>query len=292
MKNKLLKFNPLEYADALTLYPQHLSDVTSWHEHIPFAFVLIQILSPKTFIELGAHKGDSYLAFCQAVDNLGAGTRCFAVDTWTGDEHAGHYGENIYAVLKAVHDPLYGKFSTLMRCTFEEALDNFSDRTIDLLHIDGLHTYEAVKHDFNSWLPKMSESGVILFHDITVHERDFGVWQLWEELKPQYPHFEFLYGYGLGIISVGTKSPQVMHDIFTASEEEQKNIQAFFYSLGRKVSLLSDKERVIAEKDRQIAEKDRQIQNLINTWSWKITAPLRSFSRILTRFGIMKGRVH
>lgn len=39
--------------------------------------------------------------------------------------------------------------------------------------------------------------------------------------------------------------------------------------------LLSEKDRRIAEKDRQIAEKDRQIEALLNSWSWRITAPLR-----------------
>ncbi|MEI2642880.1 MAG: class I SAM-dependent methyltransferase [Candidatus Nanopelagicales bacterium] len=47
--------------------------------------------------------------------------------------------------------PRYPGFSYLMRMYFHEALDHFEDESIDLLHIDGLHTYDAVKEDFTTW---------------------------------------------------------------------------------------------------------------------------------------------
>ncbi len=172
-----------------------------WSGHIPFAAWIISILRPNIFVQLGTRSGNSYLAFCQSVADHGIGTKCYAVDTWQGDEHAGLYDKSVFNELKEYHQNHYAHFSNLLRMTFDEAADYFSEGSIELLHIDGFHTYEAVKHDFETWLPKLSPNAVVLFHDIIVRERNFGVWKLWEELCERYPFsFEFTHSYGLGVL--------------------------------------------------------------------------------------------
>lgn len=268
MNDKSVKFNPLEYSRSLLQEPKRLSDVVGWHEHIPFAFVLIEMLRPKVLVELGTHKGDSYLAFCQAVNTLGIDARCFAVDTWKGEEHAGVYDEAVLEELKAYHDKLYGRFSTLIRSTFDSALAKFGDGTVDLLHIDGLHTYEAVKHDFETWLPKVSGRGVVLFHDIAVREKDFGVWRFWDEVKSVYPHFEFHHGNGLGVLCVGKDSAGPLAGLLEGSKNDAKKVQDFFFVFGHRLAQP-------ASLRAALAGKEREIQALQNSLSWKLTAPLR-----------------
>ena len=135
--NKTKLFNPLDFPLALA-QPRRLTDVTSWHEHIPFAFALMDMFRPSVFVELGTHKGDSYCAFCQAVDALGLSTKCYAVDTWEGDQQAGFYGPEVLSELRSYHDPLYGRFSRLIQSTFDDAVNSFPEKSIDLLHIDAL----------------------------------------------------------------------------------------------------------------------------------------------------------
>ncbi|NLY16448.1 MAG: glycosyltransferase [Gammaproteobacteria bacterium] len=212
--------------------PERLTHVESWHRHIPFAFAVLEMLKPSVFVELGSHWGDSYCAFCQGVQQQRLATRCYAVDTWQGDEHAGHYGNEVYEDLSAWHNPRYSAFSTLLRMTFDDALAHFPDGSVDLLHIDGLHTYEAVKHDFETWLPKMSSQGVVLFHDTNVRHADFGVWQLWDELSGHHPSFEFPFGFGLGVLAVGPEVPQTVLDFLEYAHANPQLTADFFHRHG------------------------------------------------------------
>jgi hypothetical protein len=216
--------------------------ISAWTEHIPFGMYLVSVVQPKLLVELGVHIGVSYSAFCQACKELNLDTHCYGVDTWQGDAHIGVYGDEILQDLKAHHDALYGSSSTLIRNTFAGAIDYFESGSIDLLHIDGLHTYEAVKQDFEQWLPKISKRGIVLFHDTTETKRDFGVWKLWREVSEQYPHFEMQHGHGLGMLLVGPDCPEELRWLCTASLPEQNNIRAFFYQLGHR--LLSQQELV------------------------------------------------
>ena len=191
---------------------------SGWHAHVPFAHWLIANLQPATLVELGTHHGVSYAAFCEAVSKCKLTTRCYAIDHWQGDEHAGHFGDEVYDEFRRFHDPRYGTFSELIRNSFENAVPYFQDGSIDLLHIDGLHRYDAVKNDFFQWFPKLSTSAVVLFHDTNVHQREFGVSRFWHELCETYSGFEFLHGYGLGVLAVGSAVRSPISDLCSLTD--------------------------------------------------------------------------
>ena len=190
-------------------------------------------LRPRLFVELGVHNGASYCAFCEAVASLALETRCMGVDTWQGDDHAGHYLDaGTLAALRGYHDPLYRAFSTLRQATFDEVAAGMAPGSVDLLHIDGLHTYEAVRHDHATWRPALSNRAVVLFHDIAVTGRSFGVKRYWEEVSSGRPHFAFDHAHGLGVLGHGDDLPPALLDLFNAGAEEADRIRQVFVTLG------------------------------------------------------------
>lgn len=211
---------------------------SAWSGHVPFAFWIVEALRPRRLVELGTWWGMSYLAFCQSADVFDTGTQAFAIDTWEGDEHTGPLAEQALSTLKAEHDHRYGHFSQLLRMRFEAAVDRFEPNSIDLLHIDGLHTYEAVRNDWETWLPKLSDRAVVLFHDTQVHDRGFGVHRLWAELVERYPGVDFLHSHGLGVLGVGTNLPEPVRTFLDAgrSPDELARVREVFARLGRAIS--------------------------------------------------------
>ena len=162
------------------------------------------------------------------------------IDTWKGDQRTGPYDENVFDRWREYHDRHFSSFSRLIRASFAEAVSQFSDDSIDLLHLGGYHTLEAVQDDFAMWFPKMSHRGVVLLHDINVREKNFGAWEFWHKAEQAYPSFSFLHGHGLGVLGVGRDLPEPIRWLLSRRSDdstESSEIRLFFSQLGRRVSL-------------------------------------------------------
>jgi hypothetical protein len=216
-------------------------------------------------VELGTHTGNSYFSFCQSILENKTLTRAYAVDTWEGDSQAGFYDESVFSNVERTNLQ-YGSFSKLLRMKFDEAANQFDNKSVDLLHIDGLHTYDAVKKDFETWLPKMSSHGVVLFHDTNVHLENFGVHRLWEELTKNYKTLEFFHSNGLGILDL---SPQPSH-LIPDDIGKQLELREIFATLSEQILTRFERDALQAERDMLLA-----------SGSWRITKPIRGMKRIM-----------
>lgn len=227
-------------------------EFSAWSQLIPILFSLFSIVRPRRYVELGVHNGMSFFGACQAVEHLGLATECIGIDSWIGDMHAGMHSPDVLAKFQ---DNIKQNFPNqyYIRAYFAAALDCFEDGSIDVLHIDGLHTYEAVKRDYETWLPKMSDSGIILFHDINVFDKNFYVWRLWRDLKLKYPSFTFSHQHGLGILYVG-REPSLFADLLRKLDTDRTfaaMAQIYFEAVG---TLLIDHRLGRAELDRILGE--------------------------------------
>jgi predicted O-methyltransferase YrrM len=215
----------------------HITDffnTAGWIGHAPFLKFLIREIEPKVYVELGVHYGFSYFTACQSIKELNLSTKTYAVDTWQGDDHAGSLDNEVFDKVSSVNET-YEDFSTLLKMRFNEALDHVEDNTIDLLHIDGFHTYEAVKEDFESWLPKMSDNSVIIMHDIHVRFGTFGVHRYWDEIKSKYPTIEFTHGWGLGVVFIGDTNSDVLNIFKDLTDSDLMKVQGLFANLADRV---------------------------------------------------------
>ena len=183
-----------------------------WAGHRAFAYDYVMYRRPSCIVELGSHYGCSAFAFLQAMKDGGITGSFYAVDTWEGDSFTKNdYREDICGQYKEIQDACFsgqdsssGPDAHMLRMTFDEASRLFADASIDLLHIDGSHLYEDVKHDFLTWKSKVRREGAIFFHDIAEEEmfgEVLGSHVFWKELKAEYSlTLEFPFSLGLGVL--------------------------------------------------------------------------------------------
>lgn len=225
---------------SMDRYTPKYSAFSTWQDHIPFAYDLVAAIRPATVVELGTYRGVSFFSFCQSMVENDVPGQCFAVDTWQGDKHTGPYGEEVYQqVLQHAHQH-YENQAHLLRMMFDQAASEFRESSIDLLHIDGMHTYEAVRHDFETWYPKVRPGGIVLFHDVVARISDFGVWKFWEETRSCFESFTFRHEFGLGVLrKPGGQRVQdpLLEALFASNRAEQDALRCVYAETAKYVVL-------------------------------------------------------
>ena len=270
---------------------------SAWIGHAPFLKFLIREQKPEIFVELGVHNGFSYFLGCQSIKENNLTTKAFAIDHWNGDSQAGFFDDSVYNSVKSVNSK-FSDFSSLIKSSFNEALSEFEDNSIDLLHIDGFHSYESVKEDFFNWLPKVSTQGIILLHDIHVRRNSFGVYRLWKEIKNNYRTMEFVNSHGLGVIFLGETPKGNLGELLEiVNAGLMGDVQGTFGSISDDVlqasksttlsSALVQRDEALVQRDEALVQRDEalvQRDEVINSTIWKLSNPYRKIKQFIFKY--------
>lgn len=249
---------PWKLYDPIFKYEKMLDDLGGpWAGYKYFGYDLVRNLKPRRIVELGTHLGCSLFSLAQATHDGRLKTQLDAIDSWLGDKHSSLYGENILLRVVEIKKACYPKVNiNLVRKTFNQAAKDCPDNSIDLLHIDGLHTYKAVKHDYETWFPKVRQNGIILLHDISVRKWGFGIYKLFDQIKKSFKTIEFTHSYGLGVVF---KDPQT----FVKLEKIIPILKSYY-------SLKAGKAESEWNFKNQLAEYKEQLERIKSAKTYKI----------------------
>ncbi|MFA9463372.1 MAG: class I SAM-dependent methyltransferase [Velocimicrobium sp.] len=246
----------------------HELSVSPWSGHRDFAYDLLKYIRPKRIVELGTHYGCSLFAFLQATKNFTIDTELFAIDTWRGDEQAGFYDDTVWNLVnRTIDEKFKNEKVTLLRKYFNEALNDIDDESVDILHIDGLHTYEAVSEDFHSWLPKLKSNGIVLFHDIA-SELNYGTNTFWEETRKKYKdYFTFEHSWGLGVLF--PKGNLYYEKFVSENFTDKMKVYEYEYlyklyniQLNDHINMVNERDIAIKSMEKMINERDIAIKSM------------------------------
>lgn len=181
---------------------------TAWKGHGAFADWLVKKIRPQVTVDLGVDHGFS--TFCFGAPKIG---HVYGVDSFEGDPCAGERDvmTTYWTVLNLQEQLGLNSNITFIRSYFDD-LAKIWNKPINILHIDGDHSYEAVKNDFLTWSRFMKDDGVILMHDTCVQDPRFGVNKFFEEIP--YPKLTFTHTHGLGVVTHNTELLQEIQQTF------------------------------------------------------------------------------
>ena len=163
-------------------------------EEIAELVKLVERLRPRTVLEIGTARGGTLFLWTRAA--VGDAT-IISIDL-----PGGLYGGG-YPFLRSILYKNLGKDEQQIillrrdshdRKTLGIVRDLLGNRLLDFLFIDGDHTYEGVKMDYEMYSPLVRPGGIIAFHDIVEHPRhlNVGVPRFWQELKKNLPKDKYL----------------------------------------------------------------------------------------------------
>ena len=164
----------------------------------PFIETLVRPRAPRAILEIGTYGGGTLLLFADAavsdalIVSIELPERNHFLRRMLYRSFAGAR-QRIVPIAADSTQP-----ST--RLCVERALRG---RPLDLLFIDGDHSYEGVRRDYLLYSPLVREGGLVAFHDITPGGGAGDVHRLWAQLAAEFETYEFCSsrsGFGIGVL--------------------------------------------------------------------------------------------
>ncbi len=148
----------------------------------------------KTIVEIGTSQGGTLYAWCKIAQ---PDAMIVSIDLPGGPFGGGYKQKDIrrFKRYKKKKQELYFlRRDSHKHSTKRELMKRLKGRKIDLLMIDGDHTYKGVKKDWQMYSPLVKKNGIIAFHDIIFHPKvpECKVHKIWNEIKDRYKHTEFI----------------------------------------------------------------------------------------------------
>lgn len=171
-------------------------------------FKLLQVvnkLKPRIVIEIGTATGGTLFLFCRVAAE---DATIISIDL-PGGQFGGGYSSwkvPLYKAFKLHRQTLHLiRADSHLESTLQKVKKLLNDKKVDFLFIDGDHSYDGVKMDFEKFSPLVKDGGLIAFHDIVVHPAELGceVNKLWEEIKNRYEYTEFVNDWNQGQCGIG-----------------------------------------------------------------------------------------
>jgi cephalosporin hydroxylase len=160
---------------------------------------------PRTLLEIGAYKGGTFFLFSRVATPDALLINLDLPNTLTG------YGTppwraRLYHSFAREHQRIeLVAGNSHLKVTADRIKQLLAGRPLDFLFIDGDHSYEGVKADFELYSPFVAKGGLIGFHDIVPNKPglEFGVPQFWQELKKTRQAMEFVADWKQGAYGIG-----------------------------------------------------------------------------------------
>ena len=169
---------------------------------------LARSLKPKVCVEIGSARGKSACAVGLALRRNGGG-KLFAIDPHRTTNWNDTNSVDSFAVItENLRKAGVTEQVEIVRQTSDTAAKGW-DKNIDLIFIDGDHSYEGVKADWDLFLPHLNEFGVVVFHDTLWDLRpnpktartDMGVPRFVDELRAAgYPVITIDQNFGVSLV--------------------------------------------------------------------------------------------